>query len=70
MPWLSPAMAPTSVRSGWPSDADWMGGELAATGAGRRVGEKIGRSRVAFNEVRGMAHNGFPNPIELGSLVP
>jgi len=55
---FSPVMAPTKVsasRSGCTTTGD--GGELL--GGGRRLGEKIGRSRVAVKDCKGIAHNGF-----------
>lgn len=57
-------MAPTRASSGRSANGDWMGSDFTTTGVGRRVGEKIGRSRVAVNEVRGIAHNGLPCPTE------
>jgi hypothetical protein len=64
MPSLSPAMAPTRARSGCTAVSDWVGADLATTGGGRRVGAKIGRSLVAVNEAREIAHKGLPLPIE------
>jgi hypothetical protein len=39
-------------------DSDLTGAACATTG-GRRDGEKIGRSRLALSESRGMRHNRF-----------
>src|SRR5450759_5687068 len=71
MPSISPAIAPTRARGGRVDNGDDT--DLAddcTAGSGRRVGEKIGRSLVALNEVRGISHNELPRPIEPCNRVP
>lgn len=71
MPSISPAIAPTRARGGRVDNGDDTDlAEDCTAGSGRRVGEKIGRSLVALNEVRGIAHNELPRPIEPCNRVP
>ena len=68
IPSFSPAIAPTSARDGCPVDAVWVGAGLTGTGGGRRVGEKIGRSLVAVNDVSGIDHKASSRPL-VGTLL-
>src|SRR5215470_1029996 len=69
----SPAMAPTRERDGrrgW-SGTGLDGAEASSTTAGgRREAEKIGRSRVAVNDARGIAHKRLPRPADACVLAP
>src|SRR5215510_172932 len=63
MPSVSPAMAPRRERAGRRRGATTGFGSIAAsstTTGGRRDAEKIGRSWVAVNDERGIAHKAFP----------
>jgi hypothetical protein len=60
MPSSSPAIAPRSANWGWVAVGTRGDVDLDAIEDGRRVGDKIGRSLVAFNDARGIDHKRLP----------